>query len=142
MSKSEISAELFAKRLEDARPETQHMKDDYAKFSPKQREILENSPLIAARRELVEMGLVRDSGRRRWDDRLGAYAARERVAERPTRSRGSTLLNECPVMVAICASVQPTSASRVTAMPRLHRDIELARSAITKLEMHYAKKTG
>lgn len=40
------------------------MKDDYAKLSPKQREILENSPLIAARRELVEMGLVRDSGRR------------------------------------------------------------------------------
>jgi hypothetical protein len=24
----------------------------------------------------------------------------------------------------------------------LHRDIELARSAITKREMHYAKKTG
>jgi hypothetical protein len=41
------------------------MKDDYAKLSPKQREILENSPWVAARRELVAMGLVRDSGRRR-----------------------------------------------------------------------------
>jgi hypothetical protein len=35
-------------------PETQHMKDD-----------LENSPWVAANRELVEMGFVRDSGRRR-----------------------------------------------------------------------------
>jgi hypothetical protein len=66
-------------------------KDDYAQLSPKQREILENSPWVAARRELVEMGLLRDSGRRRdgmivWElTPLGKEVSR-RSARASTRS--------------------------------------------------------
>ena len=41
------------------------MEDDYAKLLRWKREILENSPWVAARRELVEVGILRDSGRRR-----------------------------------------------------------------------------
>jgi hypothetical protein len=39
--------------------------DDYSQLSPERQEILKNSPWVAARRELVQMGLVRDSGKRR-----------------------------------------------------------------------------
>jgi hypothetical protein len=64
------------------------MKDDHSKLSSEQHKILRESPWVKARRELVEMGLVRDSGRRRdgmivWElTPLGKMITREQRSVR------------------------------------------------------------
>jgi hypothetical protein len=92
--------------LPTQKPETQHMKDD-----------LENSPWVAANRELVEMGLVRDSGRRRdgmivWElTPLGWELAKPR-ADRHARNTAPLISPPSvtdPLQLATLAIAVPTN---------------------------------